>query len=133
MSLIIAIIVGHWVGDFLLQSDWMALNKSKNWLALFSHTIVYTIAMVVSMGVWLQFYYDAFILAPLSLNFDIWNALGSWGILNFLMHTWQDAVTSTIIASPWAAQNRHRFFVMIGLDQVLHHLFLFWSVRLMFF
>lgn len=36
------LIVGHLVGDFLLQSNWMAINKTRNLLPLVVHSLVYT-------------------------------------------------------------------------------------------
>lgn len=36
------LIVGHLVGDFLLQNNWMALNKTRNLIPLMVHSLVYT-------------------------------------------------------------------------------------------
>ena len=43
------IILGHLVGDYFLQNDWMALSKGKynglGWFTCFVHCILYTFAM----------------------------------------------------------------------------------------
>ena len=49
MSLLLAII-GHLVGDYLLQNDWMALNKKKWWLPLVVHCTLWTISVCVFSG-----------------------------------------------------------------------------------
>ncbi|MTI81850.1 MAG: DUF3307 domain-containing protein [Firmicutes bacterium] len=36
------LLIGHLVGDFLLQNNWMAMNKKNNIFALIVHSIVYT-------------------------------------------------------------------------------------------
>lgn len=33
----------HLVGDYLTQSNWMALNKTKSWWPAFVHALVYTL------------------------------------------------------------------------------------------
>ena len=47
------LVLGHLVGDYLLQNEWMALNKSKNtklgWLTAFVHCILYTVAVCLVM------------------------------------------------------------------------------------
>ena len=50
MQLILAII-GHLVGDYLLQNDWMALNKKRNPLICFVHAILWT-ASVCFFAAW---------------------------------------------------------------------------------
>jgi hypothetical protein len=35
------LLVGHLIGDFLLQTKWMALNKEKQWIPLFTHVSIY--------------------------------------------------------------------------------------------
>jgi uncharacterized protein DUF3307 len=42
LKIVISILFIHFVADFIFQTDYMALNKSKNNLALVTHTIVYT-------------------------------------------------------------------------------------------
>lgn len=43
------LLLGHLAGDYLLQNEFMAMNKSKNtwigWLAAFIHCILYTFAV----------------------------------------------------------------------------------------
>lgn len=46
MNLFTWLIVGHLVGDFLLQTNWMAARKTTNYLALFVHVTVYTLCVV---------------------------------------------------------------------------------------
>lgn len=40
-----ALIVGHFIGDFLLQTRWMAANKADKWLPLVVHAAVYTVSV----------------------------------------------------------------------------------------
>lgn len=37
------LLIAHLIGDFLFQTEWMALNKAKKWLPLIVHSSVYTI------------------------------------------------------------------------------------------
>ena len=47
------LLLGHLVGDYLLQNQWMAMNKSKNtlqgWIAATVHCILYTLAVCLFM------------------------------------------------------------------------------------
>jgi len=43
-------IVGHLVGDYLLQNDWMALNKKKHTLPCAVHCTLWTLAVCVFAG-----------------------------------------------------------------------------------
>lgn len=45
MSLLLAII-GHLVGDYLLQNDWMALNKKKRSFPCFVHCFLWSLSVV---------------------------------------------------------------------------------------
>ncbi|MCL6639066.1 MAG: DUF3307 domain-containing protein [Firmicutes bacterium] len=46
MNLFTWLFIGHLVGDFLLQTNWMAARKSTNCFALFVHVAVYTLSVV---------------------------------------------------------------------------------------
>lgn len=91
----------HWIGDFFLQTDWMAINKSKRWDALALHAAVYAMCF-------------------------LWWGL-AFALLTFALHGATDAFTSRITARLWAAGERHWFFVVIGLDQLIHYYTLAWS------
>ena len=138
--LLLVLLIGHFVGDFLCQSDWMATNKSKSWYALLVHVLAYTPAIFVA----------ALVVAPEGHGVErvwwAWNftAITAWA------HLLTDAVTSRWTSRLWffpavpsgtfnttcidtdghldvaptyytpIPENRHWFFVVIGFDQLLH-------------
>lgn len=148
LVLVLALLVGHYIGDFMLQSDWMALNKSKDWTALVAHVAVYICTLTA-------------VLAAVDLVRNIHGAIGApdlyvvaFLLANAWAHLFQDAITSRInaknwffrlepgiweqaaftvprhersIVNPWIQDvgDRHQFFVGIGLDQCVHYLTLF--------
>ena len=103
----------HWVADFLCQTTWMSENKSKNFLALLSHGIVYT-GMLTYM------------IASLGLRMDLnpTNLL-VYGGLNGVAHVCVDGVSSRITSYFWRKKNVHSFFCVIGLDQFIHFVILY--------
>ncbi len=84
----------HLLGDFVLQSDKMALNKSRSnyWLAV--HCMVYSIPM---------------------LWFGVTFAIFA-GVSHFIV----DFISSRMTKVLWAKEERHWFFVTIGVDQAIH-------------
>lgn len=45
-------IVGHLVGDYLLQNDWMALNKKQGSLPCLIHCAIWTVSICAFTGWW---------------------------------------------------------------------------------
>ena len=43
----LGILLAHLVGDYLLQSDWMAAEKTKRWWPAIAHGITYTLPYVL--------------------------------------------------------------------------------------
>lgn len=132
-AIVYVLLVGHFLADFVAQSDWMALNKSKDFRALWYHVGVYMVVMaaVVRLGA------GAVHSAP--------DGLLAWLAVNMFAHAAQDAITSRITSWLWfipmaefaegreilrttetvylarVTPTRHWFFVMIGFDQLLHY------------
>lgn len=97
---IILIIWMHFIADFILQSDKIAINKSKNNYVLTKHVIIYTIPFIILS-----------LFIPLSVYWIIFNGVAHW-ITDYITSRW----TSYL----WKNDERHWFFVVIGLDQSLH-------------
>ncbi len=99
----------HWFADFVLQTHWQAQNKSKNNEALARHVLVYALFL----GAWS---FGAFVLTPKTTVL----AWLSFVILNGLLHFVTDWCTSRWSSKLYAKQDWHNFFVVIGLDQLIH-------------
>ena len=102
MNIYIAIIWVHFLSDFILQSNKMAMNKSKDVNYLIFHCIVYSIPLFI-FG---------------------WE----FAIFNSILHFFVDYITSKITSYFWIINQRHWFFVTIGFDQALHLTCLFLSI-----
>jgi hypothetical protein len=83
----------HFVADFMVQTDWQAVNKSKSLNALARHVGTYSLCLL-----WL---------GP------------KFAIINGVAHFAVDFFTSKR-ARMWAGGKRHDFFVVIGADQYIH-------------
>ena len=116
------LLIIHFIADFVLQSDWMAQNKSKSNAALGAHVLVYTGAILFGS-------------LPLVfiLGHDGGPLLGLWVVLNGAAHFATDYITSRINARLWAAKEVHYFFVSVGADQLIHYftlgLTMIWLLR----
>lgn len=105
----------HWLADFVCQSHWMAVNKSKNLMALISHCFTYTFVLwlggMLLLALELQ---DAALEHMTSVPWTLCAALN--GLLHFIV----DCFTSKWTARLWAKNKVHNFFVVVGLDQWIH-------------
>lgn len=91
---IILIIWLHFIADFIMQNDKMAINKSSSdkWLAI--HSFIYVIPFF--MFGW---------------QFMLFNAIAHFVV---------DYITSRGTSKLWNENKRHWFFVLIGFDQAIH-------------
>jgi len=118
INIIFSILFLHFIADFVLQSQWMALNKCKNDLALSLHVLVYTFGLGVG----------GFILITGALT----ESFFAWIFINGILHLIVDYITSKITSILWKLENKHWFFTVIGLDQFIHYFCLFGTFVLCF-
>lgn len=110
IELILAVIIAHWVGDYVLQSESMAVGKatSLRWLTI--HVLVWT----ASIGI-------------ITLYFGTtWDWILAMGVAHWL----QDFVTSKINSYYQRTKQLKLFWLSIGTDQMLHYCVLFGSLYL---
>ena len=93
----------HFIADFLLQSEKMALNKSKSFKWLNIHAAVYGLVITV-IGM---------------LTIGIERGL-IFGVVNWVAHGFVDFWTSKGTSILWQKKAVHWFFCLIGFDQALH-------------
>lgn len=116
LSLPLWIIVAHFVADWLCQSDRMATGKSESFVILTEHVVLYT-GMIASAACLYYLVLERWAFTPMFL------------VVTFVAHWLTDAVTSRMTKRLWIAGERHAFFTMIGLDQVLHYVALALALR----
>lgn len=110
---IMTILVIHWFADFVLQSHWMAINKSKKLEALLAHTGTYSVIWLIVMYMFT---------ANIVIAFEFM-------AVTFIAHTITDFFTSRLNSYLWKKNDVHNFFVSVGFDQVLHYLQLFLTYK----
>ena len=111
---IIYILSVHFISDFIMQSDEMAKGKSTSikWLTL--HILSYLKGFICSAII----FYVATTL--------IWGRITSpllilaYCLVNAILHWVTDYFTSKETSRLWAELKVHQFFIMIGLDQLIH-------------
>ena len=104
----ISILFAHWIGDFLLQTRKMAVNKHKSvkWLSI--HVLVYGI-IIWCVGL---------------LNFS-WQVGLGYAVFNAGLHLVTDFFTSKLAAK---YQDQPRiFYPILGFDQFIHVSCLYWT------
>lgn len=97
------LLIGHFIGDFLLQTSWMAKYKATKWLPLLTHVTVYTI--VVASAGWIS------------------GGLSLWGIaLIFFGHILLDRKTFVAfwVRRVQTAKGPEQAWLSIMADQIFH-------------
>ncbi len=106
---LLAIFVVHFLADFVFQTSQMATGKSKSlkWLSI--HVGVYGLVSIIS-------------LLLISNSAHSYYLGFAWWLGNVALHFITDFFTSKITSKYWEEKNYRFFFVMIGLDQLIHNL-----------
>jgi hypothetical protein len=114
---LLLLVLGHFFGDFVFQTEKMALNKWSQWGALLSHVRTYMVCIACAM-----------IIAPGT------TLLGSliFAALNGLLHLVTDRISSNVMKQAREAGNQRKFFLALGADQLTHMLCFFLTSPLLF-
>lgn len=101
------LMIAHFIGDFILQTDEQAKGKSSDNAILISHIVTYIIPFTILA-----------LFLPLTMEFIVVNAM---------LHFATDYISSRMTKKFWAEGRVHDFFVVIGADQLIHALCLIWT------
>lgn len=128
-DVIVILLIAHWLGDFVLQKEEWARGKHNSFTDLISHTLHYALAMYVIVLVFHLFKYGN--------DIQFMHLLYFWAI-TLVTHTIVDFFTSKFThmyssKMQWYFKNKSiGFFPMIGLDQTIHFIMLFYSYKILF-
>ena len=117
--LIISILTAHWICDYLLQSRRMAVEKSSNIKWLLLHVITYSSAMTFMLIIPLSW-----IIGKPIFILDVLVLFGIFSVPHLVV----DFFTSKAAADFYKDQRYYWFFSILGLDQLLHYVSIFWGI-----
>ena len=114
---LLVVIAIHFFADFVCQTHNMAINKSKSnyWLTL--HVLTYTF---VTWLAWLFCFFQP------SMDYKSYDYV-SFSVFIFTTHWITDYITSRISSKYFGKGDYHNGFVVVGFDQVLHYIQLFFA------
>lgn len=98
------LLIAHFIGDYLFQTSWMAMNKARKWLPLLTHSFVYT--AVIGIVAWIGF-----------------GGLSLWGLsLVFVAHVFLDRRTFVEwwVRTIMTSKGKESMWLGIIADQVFH-------------
>lgn len=124
--IIIGLLFIHFIADFVFQTDWQAKNKSKDFIALITHTSTYSLLFGILLLL-------SFIVAGID-KFEYYLTVIPFISITFIIHTIQDYITSRINSFYYkqGPNKAHQFFVSVGFDQFLHFVQLILTYKLLF-
>ena len=102
-----ALLITHFVVDWLFQGKWEAMNKSRKWLPLFFHCTVYTVGFIPMFLIykinliWLVLLFVSHVIFD-RRKFEIW-----------LLENFKGVSKKDTPESLWR-------ILLIGTDQILH-------------
>lgn len=109
--IVLVLLFGHWLADFVFQPDWMAKGKRVSRLILAIH------AARIFMGMALT----ALVVVAIRHNthFPAWGPV-EFAATNGVAHFAIDYVTVRVGYRYWTKERMHGFFTTLGFDQFLH-------------
>lgn len=102
------IFIGHFFGDFLFQGEYIARRKHKSYFILIAHQTIYATCILVA-------------LVPLVLteHIELTN-LFLFVIVNHLAHGMVDFWSSRFSKKYFDLYDFRKFFITLGIDQLIH-------------
>lgn len=115
LETIVVILNAHFYADFVMQSNWMATNKSSSLKALLVHVAIYTVVLWATCFAYFH---------------NQWSFQDSirWALVNGLCHLITDGISSKGTKYFFGKKDYHNGFVIVGLDQLAHYVVLFGSL-----
>jgi hypothetical protein len=121
---LIAMLLIHWIADFILQTDKQAKGKSTSNLQLTMHVTTYTLVWAlfgIILGIAFKFY----------LGYSIFDRIAVFCVATFVCHWITDYITSRLNTHLHKKGDIHNFFVSVGFDQILHYVQLILTLQLL--
>lgn len=113
MNMFLILVITHFITDFMLQQWGIGTNKRGFNKYMLCHILITTLL---------------FILVCLFFGFTIISIIVA-GFLTFVTHMTIDVVRQEIHAKYKLGPNNGKFWMLLGIDQILHIVFIFYCIQ----
>lgn len=113
INVVICLLIAHFLGDFIFQSDRIALGKSKSITILTEHAVAYTAILFFAVFFFYVVDFIGDVVNPSTILY--------WVLINGAFHFITDYFTSKLNSELHKQESKHNFFVGIGFDQTIHY------------
>lgn len=131
------LVIGHLIGDYLLQNKWMAMNKSGNSFKCAVHCLIYTIA--VGFVTWTSIPRWEWLLVIFASHFpvDRWSLADKWldaidsrSLTDFLSNGKKDIPTELDKENYHALRGGFTALVYAAADNTMHLVLMYYGAKL---
>ena len=112
MTLFESLLMAHILGDWILQTEWQALNKEKNWRAMAANVVVYSAVVFAVLG-WRLGWGNA----------SVYAAVAALAIVHVVLDRRRPLLWFMKAARITVSRQPEAWFV-VAVDQAIHLLFL---------
>ncbi len=128
---LIAILLIHWIADFILQTHEQSVNKSKSNYHLTMHVFTYSSVWFVCCCFYVWFNYVTYADGTYTMDTKGRLFIILFPTITFVCHWITDYLTSRLNTYLYKKGDIHNFFVSVGFDQILHYVQLILTLQLL--
>ncbi len=132
------LVIGHLIGDFLLQNKWMAMNKSGNSLKCAVHCLVYTAAVTATTWPSIHGWQWSLLVFLSHFPVDRWSLADKWldlinsrSLRDFMINGKREIPNHLDADNYHALRGGFTTFVYVAADNTIHLALMYYGAKLL--
>jgi len=124
IAVIVIVIIGHWLADYIFQTNESIVDKGKDFVNVIHHVSQYTTVMTALMVILIAFGV---------ITTQSWFFIINFWIFTFAFHLLVDYFSSKLTLRIKTEEFKFGYFSIISTDQMVHIVSLFLTISYLFY